>query len=65
MFGRSPRWSLSKHEAEADYHEHTINFQMMSPISIATHEVNVQNEWKLGHSQTDSKYGLDEQYHAG
>jgi hypothetical protein len=62
MLGHSPKWSPSKHEAEAEYHVHRINFEMMSPVSIIAREVNVQNGQKLGHKQTDSKYGLHEQY---
>jgi hypothetical protein len=44
MLGHSPKWSPSKHEAEVDYHEHRISCEMMSPSSIARHEVNGQNE---------------------
>jgi hypothetical protein len=51
-WGYSPKWSLSKHEAEADYHEHKTNTEMMSPL-ISAHEANDQNEQKYGHSQTD------------
>ena len=40
--GHLPKWSLSKHEAKVDYHEHRINSEMMSPISIIAHEVSDQ-----------------------
>ena len=59
-----PKWSLNKHEAEVSCHEHRINPERMSHVSITVHEANAQNELKLEHSQTDSKYEQREQYQA-
>lgn len=48
----SPKWSSSKHEAEADYHKHVTRIEIMSP-SISAHDANDQNEYKQEHSQID------------
>jgi hypothetical protein len=46
LLDHSPKWSLSKHEAEADCYEHNISTEMMSLLSTLAHEVGVQNEQK-------------------
>ena len=48
LLGHSPKWNPSKHEAEADYHAHRVNFEMMSPVGSVAREVNVQNERSWG-----------------
>ena len=45
----SPKWNQSKHEAEADFHEHRIVSEMRSPANSEAHEVSDRNEQRSEH----------------